>query len=99
MTLRLKWTLPMIKYETAPERYYNGGWRVAQDNSNWDFADIYRINAFLNFVMPRYGNDVDGAENTITGTLKNIKHLIGEMYALRAIEYFRLYQKFGDFLS
>lgn len=83
--------------ETAPERYYEGGWRVAQDNANWDFADIYRINAFLSFVMPRYGNDINGTENIITGTLKNIKHLIGEMYALRAVEYFRLYQKFGDF--
>lgn len=65
--------------ETAPERYYEGGWRVAQDNANWDFADIYRINAFLSFVMPRYGNDINGTENIITGTLKNIKHLIGEI--------------------
>lgn len=48
-------------------------------------------------VLPKFGNDLSGAENTIEGSLSEIKHYIGEVYFLRACEYFKRYWKFGDF--
>ena len=41
--------------------------------------------------MPRY------TAKQISGSDANIRHYIGEMYFLRAYEYFKRYQMFGDF--
>lgn len=38
-----------------------------------------------------------GSQNTISGSVATIKHYIGEMYFLRAYEYFKKLQLFGDF--
>lgn len=43
------------------------------------------------------GNDLSGNANTINGDLNSIKHYIGELFFLRACEYFKRYQLFGDF--
>ena len=64
---------------------------------NWKFEWIYRCNFFLANVLPKFGNDLDGSQNTISGDLANIKHYIGKVYFLRACEYFKRYQMFGDF--
>ena len=40
---------------------------------------------------------MSGAQNTISGTVGKIKHYIGEAYFLRAYEYFKKLQLFGDF--
>ena len=48
-------------------------------------------------MLPRFGEDLSGSQNTISGDLVSIKHYIGEMYTLRALEYFKRYQNFGDF--
>lgn len=83
--------------QTAPDRFYAGEWKVPYSDGNWDFEYIYRCNFFFSEVLPRFGEDLSGSANTISGTLSNIRHYIGEMYTLRALEYFKRYQYFGDF--
>lgn len=82
----------------ANDRFATGRWKVPNSEDNdWIFENIYRINFFFTNVMPRFGEDIDGSQNTISGNLADVKHHIGEMYFLRAMEYFNRYQKFGDF--
>lgn len=83
--------------QTAHDRFYEGQWKVPNSGGSWSFETIYRCNFFFANVLPKFGNDLSGSTNTITGDLANIRHYIGEMYALRALEYFNRYQKFGDF--
>lgn len=83
---------------TANDRYAEGRWKVPNSESdNWKFEWIYRCNYFLSNVMSKYGPDPEGSQNTISGDLVSIKHYIGEVYFLRASEYFKRYQLFGDF--
>lgn len=80
------------------DRYTSDRWKVDHsEDDNWKFEMIYRCNFFLSEVLPRYDEDINGSGNSITGDLANIKHYIGEMYFLRACEYFKRYQMFGDF--
>ncbi len=82
----------------ASTRFADGLWKVPNsEGSNWKFTQIYRCNYFLSNVLLKYGNDVEGTQNTISGNLASIKHYIGEVYFLRACEYFKRYQMFGDF--
>lgn len=82
---------------TAHDRYFEGQWRVPHNGGNWSFETIYRCNFFFSQVNARFGEDLNGSANTIDGDIKAIRHYIGEMYFLRALEYFNRYQKFGDF--
>ncbi|MFT3739896.1 MAG: RagB/SusD family nutrient uptake outer membrane protein [Breznakibacter sp.] len=82
---------------TAPDRFYEGQWKVPNSGGDWSFEVIYRLNFFFSNVLLRFGDDLNGSKNTINGDLAGIKHYIGEMYVLRALEYFKRYQKFGDF--
>ena len=66
-------------------------YRVPQDGGDWNFSTIYQCNYFLNTVIPRYEN------NEIRGNKENIRHYIGEMYFLRAYQYFNSLQALGDF--
>jgi hypothetical protein len=80
------------------DRYTADRWKVdMSEGSNWNFEQIYRCNFFLSQVLPKFGEDLSGSANTITGDLANVKHYIGEVYFLRAYEYFKRYQSFGDF--
>lgn len=82
----------------AHDRYTLDRWKVPHsENDNWKFERIYRINFFLSEALPKFGEDMSGAQNTITGDVATIKHYIGEMYFLRAYEYFKKLQLFGDF--
>lgn len=82
----------------AHDRYTSDRWKVAHSESdNWKFEMIYRCNYFFSLVLPRFGENLDGSANTIGGNLADVKHYIGEMYFLRACEYFKRYQMFGDF--
>lgn len=81
----------------APDRFFAGQWKVPYAEGNWSFENIYRLNFFFSEVLPRFGEDLSGAQNTISGDLTSIRHYIGEMYTLRALEYFKRYQQFGDF--
>lgn len=79
-------------YVDYNSRYVPGQWKTAQtESTNWYFKYIYSCNYFLENVIPKY------KAGEITGSTDNIKHYIGEMYFLRAYEYFNRYQMFGDF--
>ena len=82
----------------ASNIYTDGLWQVPNSETNdWNFQWIYHANFFLSNVLARFGEDLSGSQNTIEGTLSEIKHYIGEGYFLRACEYFKRYWKFGDF--
>lgn len=77
-------------------KWVPGLWKVREsfankDDDPWKFTAIYEANYFLETVVPRY------EKNEIQGTAVNIKHYIGEMYFLRAFNYFSKLQTFGDF--
>lgn len=73
-------------------KYVKGKWKVPLDNgSDWNFKQINTINYFFDEVLPKLEEDQLG------GALANVRHYIGEMYFLRAYEYFKRYQMFGDF--
>ena len=72
-------------------RYIPGEWKTGQTGGNWSFANIYSINYFLDRVVPAW------KEGKISGNSDNINHYIGEIYFLRALEYTKKYQEFGDF--
>ncbi|MDH6342766.1 hypothetical protein M2480_002461 [Parabacteroides sp. PFB2-12] len=82
---------------TPASRYTSTDLKVSQSGGDWSFGNIYRINFFFPYALARFGSNMDGSENTINGQVSSIKHYIGEMYFLRALEYFKRYQKFGDF--
>lgn len=84
--------------QNVHSRYTNDLWKVPnKENSDWLFTRIYKLNFFFSTVLPSYGDDLNGSGNTIEGDLAEIKHYLGEMYFLRACEYFKRYQLFGDF--
>ena len=73
-------------------KYAPGEVKVPQtDGSNWGFKSIYKCNYFLESVLPRY------EAGELSGSKGNIRHYIGEIYFLRAAEYFKKLQSFGDF--
>jgi hypothetical protein len=77
---------------TYSNKYVAGQWKVSQtDGSNWNFGNIYNCNYFLEVVLPRF------EAGAISGSANNIKHYIGEVYFLRAYEYFARHKLFGDF--
>lgn len=82
---------------TTPSRFLKGDWRVPHNGGNWSFSTIYHLNFFFANALPKFGDDLNGTNNAISGDLTSIKHYIGEMYVLRALEYFNRYQKFGDY--
>lgn len=72
--------------------YVKGNWKVPENaGGNWDFSRIRAFNYFFEQVLPKY------EAKSIQGSEKNIKHYIGEMYFLRALEYFNKLKMFGDF--
>lgn len=68
-----------------------GEYRVPQSGGSWDFGAIRNANYFIQTVVPRW------KENKISGVATNVSHYIGEVYFLRAYEYFNKVQSFGDF--
>lgn len=83
--------------QTPPSHFSEGEWRVPQNSGDWSFSNLYHLNFFFANVQPTYGEDLNGSQNTIEGNLADIKHYIGEMHFLRALEYFNRYRKFGDY--
>ena len=72
-------------------RYLKDTWTVAQSGGKWNFNNINALNYYLQTVVPRLEN------GELTGTESNLKHLVGEGYFLRALEYFFRLQRLGDF--
>lgn len=72
-----------------------GEWRVEDnpddDNEPYSWGNIYNCNYFLETVIPRYESGI------LTGSEDIIRHNIGEMYFLRAWNYFSKLKTFGDY--
>lgn len=64
---------------------------VPAGNGDWDFEPIRKANYFFDNVLPKYEAGI------IVGNGDNIKHYIGEMYVIRAYNYFDKLSKIGDF--
>lgn len=71
-------------------RWVPGEWRVPSSGGEWDFTDIRHCNYFLDQVLPKY------EAGQISGSETNIRHYIGEIYLLRANNYFNKLQSIGD---
>lgn len=65
--------------------------RVPNNSDDYSFSRIRNCNYFLEQVKPRM------EANAITGNVENINHYVGEMYFLRAWEYFQKLKIYGDF--
>lgn len=72
-------------------KFEPGLWKVPATGGNWSFTNIYQVNYFLSNVIPKW------KAGKIIGSDGNIKQYIGEVYFLRAYEYFKKMQEFGDF--
>ena len=56
-------------YVTADNKYTTDRWLVANTHGTWSFTRIYYINFMLSNALARYGEDINGSENTIYGNL------------------------------
>lgn len=65
-------------------------WNVGTTNSNWAWGNIRNVNYWLNESLASY------KAKGISGTDKNIRQYIGELYFFRAYCYFDMLQKWGD---
>jgi hypothetical protein len=79
-------------------RYVPGEWKTPSANGTvnavgiqWEFSWIFSCNYFLENVLPKF------EAGAISGSPDNIRHYIGEIYVLRAYEYFKKLQEFGDY--
>jgi hypothetical protein len=72
-------------------KFIPGQWRVASTGGDWNFSNIYQVNYFLNNVIPKMKS------GQIIGNGENINQYVGEIYFLRAYEYFNKLQTLGDF--
>ena len=70
---------------------YIGNLHTGMDNGDYYFENIRSCNYFLQEVLPKY------ASGNLSGNEEYIRHYIGEIYFLRAYEYFKRYQMFGDY--
>ena len=80
-------------YYTHSSLYIPGQHLVPENNKsgNYYFNNIYNCNYFFENVLPKY------EAGEINGTKANIDHYIGEVYFLRAYDYFRRLLMYGDF--
>ncbi len=72
-------------------RFVPGEWKVAQSGGAWSFGGIFQCNYFLQTVVPRF------QAGEIAGNSATVGHYIGEMYFMRAWNYFQKLQALGDF--
>jgi hypothetical protein len=76
---------------SANNIYIPANYKVSQGGGEWSFSYIYRCNYFFNFVLPKY------EAGAIQGSAALIDQMVGEVYFLRAYEYFKRLQRLGDF--
>ncbi|MGL5318934.1 MAG: RagB/SusD family nutrient uptake outer membrane protein [Bacteroidales bacterium] len=72
-------------------RWVPDEWRVGEKDGSWSFGNIRQANYFFEQVLPKV------QAGKISGTATNINQYIGEMYFIRAWEYFQKLQVLGDF--
>lgn len=76
-------------YITPHSKYLKDSWTVPASGS-WFFKNIYDCNYFLERVLPKF------EKGEISGSTADVCQYIGEVYFLRAYEYFVRYQQYGD---
>lgn len=74
----------------ANSKYAKGQWKVGSTNSAWSWSNIRNINYQLSSILSNY------EAGKISGTDKNIRQYIGEIYFFRAYCYFDMLQNWGD---
>lgn len=74
----------------ADGKYADGQWKTGLSNGNWSWSLIRNINYQLNTILGYYNN------KQISGTDKNIRQYIGEIYFMRAYRYFWMLRTWGD---
>ena len=81
-----------MAYVNPSDIFAPGYWRVPESGGSYNsWGAIYNLNYFLGIVPDLY------AEGKITGSDAIIRHCIGEIYFLRAYDYFGKLKTFGDF--
>lgn len=74
----------------SPEFWIPGQKKVPSGEGDWDWKKIRACNYFFDNTLPKFEAD------TITGNQDNVKHYIGEMYVIRAYNYYKLLVSLGD---
>lgn len=73
-------------------RYIPGQWKTSQSSGgSYSFDKIYSCNYFFERVLSEY------EAGNIGGAADNIRQYIGEVYFMRAYEYFKRLRAYGDF--
>lgn len=82
----------MMTKRWVDNKYQEGKWLTGMDNDDYKnlWSRVNTINYFFDNVLPKH------EAGTLSGNKSNIDHYIGEMYFLRAYEYFKALKKFGD---
>lgn len=75
---------------TADGKYAKGQWKTGMNNDNWSWGTIRNVNYSLNTILERYH------KKEISGSDRNIRHYIGELYFFRAYSYFGMLRNWGD---
>ena len=64
--------------------------KVPANAGDWSWTKVRACNYFFDNVLPKY------EAGEIQGNSENIKHYIGEMYVIRAYNYYQLLVSLGD---
>lgn len=82
----------MMTKRWVDNKYQDGKWLTGLDNDDYKnlWSRVNTINYFFDNVLTK------AEAGKIAGNKNNIDHYIGEMYFLRAYEYFKALKKFGD---
>ena len=76
--------------ESSPAFWIPGQKKVPSNEGEWKWEKIRACNYFFDNTLPNY------EAGKITGIQDNIKHYIGEMYVIRAYNYYKLLAALGD---
>ena len=77
----------VITTDTFPDN----GKTSQSSGGSYSFGNIYSCNYFFEKVLPEF------EAGTISGAEEKIRQYIGEMYFMRAYEYFKRLRSYGDF--
>ena len=73
-----------------PNFWIPGQKKVPAGTESWNWSRVRACNYFFDNVLPKYKS------GAISGSAANVKHYIGEMYVIRAYNYFSLLKTYGD---
>lgn len=74
----------------SPAFWIPGQKKVPSGEGDWDWKKIRACNYFFDNTLSKF------EAGTITGNQDNVKHYIGEMYVIRAYNYYKLLVSLGD---